>query len=125
MTYEAMTPQCGKSVVQVLVGTVDIGVVTYEAMTPQNWRSVVQILVIRVDIGVVTCETMTSIVGGQWFRSWFIVDIGVVIYEAMTPPPPQCGRSVVQVLVVRGDIGVVTYEAMIPQVGRSVGLVSE
>ena len=29
------------------------------------------------------------------------VDIGVVIYEAMTP---QCGRSVVQVLVVRVDI---------------------
>ena len=37
------------------------------------------------------------------------VDIGGVIYEAMTP---QCGRSVVQVLVVRVDIGVVTYEAM-------------
>ena len=31
------------------------------------------------------------------------VEIGVVIYEAMTP---QCGRSVVQVLVVRADIGV-------------------
>ena len=37
------------------------------------------------------------------------VDIGVVIYEAMTL---QCGSSVVQVLVVRVDIGVVTYEAM-------------
>ena len=37
-----------------------------------------------------------------------IVDIGVVIYEAMTP---QCGRSVVQVLVVRVDIGVFTYKA--------------
>ena len=36
----------------------------------------------------------------------FRVDIGVVIYEAMTP---QCGRSVVQVLVVRVDIGVVIY----------------
>ena len=35
------------------------------------------------------------------------MDIGVVIYEAMTP---QCGRSVVQVLVVRVDIGVVNYE---------------
>ena len=45
------------------------------------------------------------------------VDIGVVIYEAMTP---QCGRSVVHVLVVRVDIGVVTYEAMTPQYGRSV-----
>ena len=42
------------------------------------------------------------------------VDIGVVIYEAMTP---QCERSVVQVLVVRVDIGVVTYEAMTPSVG--------
>ena len=45
------------------------------------------------------------------------VDIGVVIYEAMTP---QCGRSVVQVLVVGVYIGVVTYEAMTPQCGRSV-----
>ena len=40
------------------------------------------------------------------------VDIGVVIYEAMTS---QCGRSVVQALVVRVDIGVFTYEAMTPQ----------
>ena len=40
------------------------------------------------------------------------VDIGVVIYKAMTP---HCGRSVVKVLVVRVDIGVVTYEAMTPQ----------
>ena len=45
------------------------------------------------------------------------VDIGVVIYEAMTP---QCGRSVVQVLFVRVDIGVVIYEAMTPQSGKSV-----
>ena len=30
----------------------------------------------------------------------------------------QCGRSVVQVLVVRVHIGVVTYEAMKPQCGR-------
>ena len=45
------------------------------------------------------------------------VDIGVVIYEAMTP---KCGRSVVQVLVVRVDIGVVIYEAMTPKCGRSV-----
>ena len=47
----------------------------------------------------------------------FRVDIGVVIYEAMTP---QCGRSVVLVLVVRVDIGVVIYEAMTPQCGRLV-----
>ena len=33
--------------------------VTYEAMTPKNGRSVVQVLVVRVDIGVVTCESMT------------------------------------------------------------------
>ena len=45
------------------------------------------------------------------------VDIGMVIYEAMTP---QHGRSVVQVLVVRVDMGVVTYESMTPQCGRSV-----
>ena len=34
MTYEAMTPQCGWSVVQVLVVRVDIGVETYDAMIP-------------------------------------------------------------------------------------------
>ena len=36
--------------------------------------------------------------------------MGVVIYEAMTS---QCGRSVVQVLVVRLDMGLVIYEAII------------
>ena len=42
----------------------------------------------------------------------------MVIYETMTP---QCGRSVVQVLVVRVDIhvGVVIYEAMTPEVSVS------
>ena len=44
--------------------------VTYEAMTPQCGRSVIQVLVVRVDIGVVTYEAMTPSVGGQWFRSW-------------------------------------------------------
>ena len=33
---------------------------------------------------------------------------------------PQCGRSVVQALIVKVDIGVVTYEAMTPQCGRPV-----
>ena len=84
--------ECGRSVVQVLVVTVDIKVVTYEAMTPQYGRSVVQVLIVR-------------------------AHIGVVIYEAMTP---HCGRSVVQVLVVRVDIGVVSYKAMTSQCGRSV-----
>ena len=42
------------------------------------------------------------------------VDIGVVTFEALTP---QCGSSVVQVLVVRVDIGVVTNEAMTPLYG--------
>ena len=41
VTYEAMTPQCGRSVVQVLVVRVDIVVATYEAMTPRCGRSVV------------------------------------------------------------------------------------
>ena len=49
MTYEATTPQC-RSVVQVLVVRVDIGVVIYEATTPLCGRSVVQVLVVRVDI---------------------------------------------------------------------------
>ena len=44
VTYEAMTLQYGRPVVQVLVVRVDIGVVTYEAMTPQCGRSVVQVL---------------------------------------------------------------------------------
>ena len=56
--------QCRRSVVQVLVVKVDIGVVTYEAMTSQCGSSVVQVLVV-------------------------IVDIEVVIYKAMTP---QCWR---------------------------------
>ena len=48
----------------------DIRVVTYEAMTPQCGRLVVQVLVVRVDIGVVTYEAIAPIVGGQCFRSW-------------------------------------------------------
>ena len=55
VTSEAMTPQCGRSVVQVLVVIVDIGVVTYEAMTPQCGRTVVQL---RVVIGVMTYKAM-------------------------------------------------------------------
>ena len=47
-----------------------IGVVTYEAMTPQCGRSVVQVLFVRVDIGMVIYEALTPSVGGQWFRSW-------------------------------------------------------
>ena len=68
--FEAMTPQCGRSVVQVLVVRLDIGVMIYEAMTPQGGRSVVPVLAVRVDIGVVIYEAMTPSVGGQWFRSW-------------------------------------------------------
>ena len=43
--------------VQLLVVREDIGVLTYEAMTPQCGRSVVQFLVVRADIGVVTYDT--------------------------------------------------------------------
>ena len=64
-----MTPQCRRSVVEVLGVRVDIGVVIYEAMTPQSGRSVVQVLVVRVDIGVVIYEAITPQCGGQWFRS--------------------------------------------------------
>ena len=39
--------------------------VIFETITPQCGRSVVQVLVIRVDIGVVTYEAMTACVGGQ------------------------------------------------------------
>ena len=59
MPYEAMTPHCGRSVVQVLVVRVDIGVVPYEVMTQHCGRSVVHVLVVRVDVGVVTYEAMT------------------------------------------------------------------
>ena len=41
-----------RSVVQVSVVRVDIGVVTSEAMILQCGRSVVQVLVVRIDIGV-------------------------------------------------------------------------
>ena len=71
VTYETMTPQCGRSVVQVLVVRVDIGAVIYEALTPLCGRSVVQVLVVRVDLGVVIYDAMTPQCGGQWFRSWF------------------------------------------------------
>ena len=54
-----LAPQCGRSVVQVLIVRVDIGVVIYEDMTPQCGRSVVQVLIVRVDIGVVIYEDMT------------------------------------------------------------------
>ena len=47
-----------------------IGVVTYEAMTPQCGRSEVQVLVVRVDIEVLIYEAMTPSGGSQWFRSW-------------------------------------------------------
>ena len=57
--YEAVTSQCGKSVVQVMVVRVDIGAVTYEAMIPQFSRSVVQVLVVRVDTEVITYEAIT------------------------------------------------------------------
>ena len=58
VTYEAMTPQCGRSVVEVLVVRVDIGVVIYEAMTPQCGRLVVHNLVVKEDIGGVTYDAI-------------------------------------------------------------------
>ena len=42
--------------------------VIYEAMTPQYGRSVVQVLVVTVDIGVVIYEAITPSVGDQWLR---------------------------------------------------------
>ena len=41
---------------QALVVRVDIGVVTYEAMTPQGGRSLVQVLVVGVDTEAVIYE---------------------------------------------------------------------
>ena len=55
-----MTTQCRRSVVQVLVVRVDIGLVIYEAMIPQCGRSVVQVLVVGVDIGLVIYEAMDT-----------------------------------------------------------------
>ena len=46
VTYEAMTPQCGRSVVQVLVARVDIGVVINEATTSHCGMSVVDVLIV-------------------------------------------------------------------------------
>ena len=42
MISEALTPKCVKSVFQILVVMVVIGLMTYEAMTPQCGRSVFQ-----------------------------------------------------------------------------------
>ena len=89
-----MTPQCGRSVVQVLLVRVDIRVVTYEAMTPQCGRSLVQILLVRVDIGVVTYEAMTPSVGGHDCQSGYIE---VVMYDT------QCESLLVLEVVVRLD----------------------
>ena len=50
---EAMTSQCGRLVVDVLIVRVDTRVLIYEDMTTQCRTSVVQVLVVRVDIGVV------------------------------------------------------------------------
>ena len=55
MINEAMTSQCGRSVVDILI----VRVVIYEDMTHQCGRSVVQVLVVRVDIEVVNYEAMT------------------------------------------------------------------
>ena len=79
MTYEGMKPQCGRSVVQVMVVGVYIEVVTYEILTPQCLRPLIQVLVVSMDIAVVTYEAMTT----------------------------QCGRSLVQALVGyrSGDLG--------------------
>ena len=60
MTYEAMTPQCGRSMVQVLVARMDIGAVNYEAIAPQPGKPEVQALVVRVDIEVVIYEAKTT-----------------------------------------------------------------
>ena len=70
----------------------------------------VQVLVIRVDVGVVIYETMTPQCGRSAVQVLVVrVDIGLVTYEAMRP---HYEMSVVQVLVVRVDIGVMIYEAM-------------
>ena len=57
MTYEAMTPPYGRSVVHVLV----VRVLIYEAMppSPQCGMSAIQVLVVREYIGVVTYEAIT------------------------------------------------------------------
>ena len=67
----------------VLVVIVDVRKVSYEAMTPQCGRSLVQVLVVLVDIGVVINEAMSTQCGGQWFRPFIKVDIGVVTCEAI------------------------------------------
>ena len=56
-------------------------------------------------------------VGGHWFRSWLS---GGYRRGDLRSFDTQCGRSVVQVLVVRMDIRVVAYETMTPPGGRSV-----
>ena len=110
----SMTIQCVRSVVQLMVVRVDIGVMIYEAMTPQCGRSVIQVLVVRVDIGVMIYEAMTPQSGRSVVQVLVVrVDKGVVIHEAMTP---KCWRSVVQVLVVRVDLGLVICDTPVCEV---------
>ena len=67
VTFEAMTPQCGRSVDTGLDCHSGYRSAIYKAITRQCWRSVIQILVVRVDIRLVTYASMTPGVGGQWF----------------------------------------------------------
>ena len=57
-----MTPQCGRSVVQVLVLRVDIGAVTYDAMTSLYGRSMVEVLDFRVNIQVLIYDAMKLLI---------------------------------------------------------------
>ena len=70
LTYEAMTPP----VLEVIGSGPDCQSgnrsVIYEAMIPQCERSVIQVLVVRVDIGVVTMKLLHPSVGGQWLSEW-------------------------------------------------------
>ena len=56
VTCEDMTPNCWRSLVQVLNVSVDIRVATYKVMTPQYGRSGVQVMFVRVDKGALTYE---------------------------------------------------------------------
>ena len=108
-----MTPHSGRSVVQILVVRVNIGVVTYEAMTQQCRKVSGSVPCWQSEYRRENYEAMILQCGRSVVQVLFVkVDIGVVTYEAMTS---QCGGSVVQVPVVIVDIGVVTYEAMTPQ----------
>ena len=110
--YESTTLQWGRSVFQILVVGVDIGVVVSEARRPQSLRTVVQLWVVTVDKGVMTYEAKTPQCGWSLVQSH--VRYRLVDLLACHPSRSSDRSSAVHVLVVIVEmhVGVSTCEAV-------------